>query len=270
MKQKLETFGREYHELLSRMLDEGIAAFYDTRTGVKALSVLGDNMRFAVSKHSIPLLGTRLINVTACLAEADWFYQGLSELRPLEAAGCNFYRKHFLTDPDGNRTVGNYIGYALRKGRFGDQIHTAVTELRYNELSRRNVMVLHDTETNSIMPSCISTVSLYRKALEVHVHVHYRSCDVLVGLPNDVLSMYFLGQMIATEANPNFEVTSMSVSFANAHIYETQLEVAEGLVHAWNSYSWTASRPDVDVSIDLHGLVEYKATTPVNNLSPVV
>src|SRR5207253_1890891 len=62
-----------YHELLARILDEGVEQ--QDRTGTGTLSVFGHQMRFDLSK-GFPLLTTKKLHIRSILIELLWFLRG--------------------------------------------------------------------------------------------------------------------------------------------------------------------------------------------------
>src|SRR3954462_7136200 len=64
---------QEYHELLARILDEGVEQ--QDRTGTGTLSVFGHQMRFDLSK-GFPLLTTKKLHIRSILIELLWFLRG--------------------------------------------------------------------------------------------------------------------------------------------------------------------------------------------------
>ena len=254
---------KEYAKLLKEINREGVRK--NNRTGVVTKSLFGKSISFDVSKYDIPVIHSRRINVSACKAEAEWFYKGVSLLEPLEKAGCNFYKNQFLSDEHGRRTVGNYVGYMLRQGPLGDQIAQVESKLRFPERSRRMVLSLHNDEAYTIMPSCITSVILSEGSVGIEALITYRSCDILVGLPNDILSMYFLVSKICEGSG--LELTRMHISMADAHYYLSQ---ASDMQFILEYYASTRLHGKTKLDHSLYKLEEYNKETVLHNMQIVL
>lgn len=223
-------FNKAYNEGLKYFRDNlPVLGLSPNRTKVDSVSIHGAAMSFRTCDgyggYTLPVLFSRYINVIACMAEAKWYFDGSSNVDLLEEQGCNFYRLHHTIDVDGTKTVGNYIGYMLRRGPLGDQIANIISELA-DPKTRRAVINLFSYDymynMDTIMPSCITSITIEQCSNNTtHAYLNFRSSDYLVGLPNDVLSMYFLVNLICEAANIP-RVSIMTLFFTNVHIYKSQ------------------------------------------------
>lgn len=261
-------FTTAYYDMLKKFLFDidTQQVVYNERT--KENTVVRFNESMTVStKNGAPLLNLRFINLEACWAEAHWFIQGSSDVEELEKNGCNFYRKHYITDPTtGKRTVGKYVGWMLRHGPHGDQFEYAVKELK-EEGNRRVVINLFDTNTESIMPSCITTIIINRVGKALHMNITYRSTDFLVGFPNDAVTMHALGTLIGVRIGAYVE--SIHFNFANLHIYGSQVNTARQLYDI-NTFMGEPHWPDIQAyHWDKTVLKEYSRLVPRLYIDPV-
>src|SRR3546814_2405903 len=70
-----------YHDLLSRILSEGVPQ--QDRTGVGTLSVFGHQMRFDLER-GFPLLTTKKLHLRSIIVELLWFLKGDTNIAYLQ------------------------------------------------------------------------------------------------------------------------------------------------------------------------------------------
>src|ERR671916_2920501 len=124
-----------YHDLLRRILDEGVRK--GDRTGTGTLSVFGHQMRFDLA-DGFPLLTTKKLHLKSIVHELLWFLKGDTNTRYLKEHGVRIWDE--WADEKGD--LGPVYGYQWRSwpapdGRHIDQIASVLAELRSNPDSRR-------------------------------------------------------------------------------------------------------------------------------------
>src|SRR5690242_12974826 len=129
---------RQYHELMERVLREGLEK--RDRTGTGTLSVFGHQMRFDL-EAGFPLVTTKKLHLRSIIHELLWFLQGSTNVGYLRANGVTIWDE--WADAEGN--LGPVYGYQWRSwpvpdGGHVDQLAQVLAEIRRNPDSRRLVV----------------------------------------------------------------------------------------------------------------------------------
>ncbi len=129
---------RQYHDLLARILDAGVAK--SDRTGTGTLSVFGHQMRFDLSE-GFPLVTTKKLHLKSIVHELIWFLAGDTNTGYLKDHGVRIWDEW----ADENGDLGPVYGHQWRSwakpdGGSVDQISWVVDEIRRNPDSRRLIV----------------------------------------------------------------------------------------------------------------------------------
>ena len=119
---------RQYHELMERVLAEGVRK--NDRTGTGTLSVFGHQMRFDLA-DGFPLVTTKKLHVKSIVHELLWFLSGDTNVRYLNEHGVTIWDE--WADEKGE--LGPVYGRQWRSwptpdGRHIDQIAQLVERLK--------------------------------------------------------------------------------------------------------------------------------------------
>jgi len=215
---------RQYLELLSRVLDEGVAK--QDRTGTGTLSVFGHQMRFDL-RDGFPLVTTKKVHVRSVVAELLWFLRGDTNVAWLRERGVTIWDE--WADADGD--LGPVYGYQWRSwptpdGRHVDQIAQVVEQIRRDPDSRRHIVSawnVGDIPQMALAP-CHTLFQFYVAQGRLSCQLYQRSADVFLGVPFNIASYALLTHMVAqvTELEPGHFVHTLG----DAHLYSNHLEQA--------------------------------------------
>ena len=213
-----------YHDLLRRILDEGVRKH--DRTGTGTLSVFGHQMRFDLS-DGFPLVTTKKLHLKSIVHELLWFLAGDTNVRALQASGVSIWDE--WADDEGD--LGPVYGKQWRSwerpdGGTVDQIAWVTDEIRRNPDSRRLIVSAWnpaDLDRMALAP-CHCLFQFYVAEGRLSCQLYQRSADAFLGVPFNIASYALLTHMMAqaTGLRPGDFVHS----FGDAHLYLNHLEQA--------------------------------------------
>jgi thymidylate synthase len=219
---------RQYHELLRRILDEGVDKSDRTGTGTK--SVFGHQMRFDLA-DGFPLVTTKKLHLRSIIHELLWFIAGDTNVAYLRENGVSIWDEW----ADANGDLGPVYGkqwrsWALPDGGTRDQISWVIDEIRRNPDSRRLVVSawnVADLDRMKLAP-CHCLFQFYVAEGRLSCQLYQRSADVFLGVPFNIASYALLTQMMAqvTGLKPGDFVHT----FGDAHLYSNHMEQTRQLL----------------------------------------
>jgi thymidylate synthase len=215
---------RQYHDLLARILDEGVRK--TDRTGTGTLSVFGHQMRFDLSQ-GFPLVTTKKLHIKSIVHELIWFLAGDTNIRYLKENSVRIWDEW----ADANGDLGPVYGkqwrsWAAPDGRTIDQIGWVVDEIRRNPDSRRLIVSAWNPADvpEMALPPCHLLFQFYVAEGRLSCQLYQRSADTFLGVPFNIASYALLTHMVAqaTGLQPGDFVHTMG----DAHLYADHLEQA--------------------------------------------
>ena len=213
-----------YHDLLARILDEGVAK--EDRTGTGTLSVFGHQMRFDLAR-GFPLVTTKRLHLRSIVHELLWFLTGDTNVRALRENGVTIWDEWADERGDLGPVYGKqWRAWEKPSGGTVDQIAGVVDEIRRNPDSRRLIVSAWnpaDLDRMALAP-CHCLFQFYVADGRLSCQLYQRSADAFLGVPFNIASYALLTQMIAqvTDLAPGDFVHS----FGDAHLYRNHLDQA--------------------------------------------
>ena len=215
---------RQYLDLLSRVLDEGVRK--GDRTGTGTLSVFGAQMRFALG-DGFPLVTTKKVHVHSVVGELLWFIRGDANVRWLQEHGITIWDEW----ADDNGDLGPVYGRQWRSwpapdGRRIDQLEAVIEGIRHDPDSRRLVVSawnVADLPAMALAP-CHALFQFYVADGRLSCQLYQRSADLFLGVPFNIASYALLTHMVAQVTE--LEHGDFVHTLGDAHLYLNHLEQA--------------------------------------------
>jgi thymidylate synthase len=213
---------RQYHDLMERVLRQGLEK--RDRTGTGTLSIFGHQMRFDL-KDGFPLVTTKKLHLKSIVYELLWFLAGDTNVRWLQEHGVSIWNE--WADEEGE--LGPVYGHQWRSwptpdGGAIDQIAWVVNEIKRNPDSRRLIVTAWNPADieKMALPPCHCLFQFYVGNGRLSCQLYQRSADVFLGVPFNIASYALLTMMMA-------QVTGLKPgefihTFGDAHLYLNHLD----------------------------------------------
>lgn len=213
---------KQYHDLMRRILDEGVRK--DDRTGTGTLSIFGHQMRFDLS-DGFPMVTTKKLHLRSIIHELLWFLQGSTNVRYLQENGVTIWDEWADEKGELGPVYGaQWRSWPTRDGGTIDQIERVVEMIRTNPDSRRLVVSawnVADVEQMAL-PPCHLLFQFYVADGRLSCQLYQRSADVFLGVPFNIASYALLTVMIAQVTG--LEPGDFVHTFGDAHLYLNHLD----------------------------------------------
>lgn len=134
------------------------------------------------------------------------FMDGERNVEKYREAGINWW------DYCGSILVNSYPTYFEKQPPLIDRIN------KEQRNSKNYVLFLGETGVESNQTPCLSLIQFQIDCGELVVSAYQRSSDANLGLPSDIYHLYLISRQI------NFPLKSITITFGNVHIYETNEE----------------------------------------------
>ena len=250
---------KQYHDLMQRVLDEGVEK--SDRTGTGTLSVFGHQMRFDL-QEGFPLVTTKKVHLKSIIHELLWFLNGDTNIRYLLQNKVNIWNdwpyQHYLEATDQADAYPKYSDawkekmqdfkqqivedqeFAERWGELGpvygrqwrnfegvDQISQLIEDIQNKPDSRRLIVSAWNPKDIPVMaksglPPCHTLFQFYVADGKLSCQLYQRSADIFLGVPFNIASYALLTMMIARVCN--LEYGDFVHTLGDAHLYINHLD----------------------------------------------
>jgi len=215
---------KQYLDLLSRILDSGVAK--SDRTGTGTRSIFGHQMRFDLSA-GFPLVTTKKLHMKSIVYELLWFLRGDTNVKYLQEHGVTIWDD--WADPAGE--LGPVYGHQWRSwptpsGGHIDQITQVLEEIHRNPDSRRLIVSAWnpaDIPDMALAP-CHALFQFYVADGKLSCQLYQRSADAFLGVPFNIASYALLTLMVAQVTG--YQPGEFIHTFGDAHLYTNHLDGA--------------------------------------------
>ena len=188
---------KQYQDLLSRILSEGIKK--EDRTGTGTISVFGHQARYNL-EDGFPLLTTKKLHLKSIIYELLWFLKGDTNIKYLKDHGVSIWDEW----ADENGDLGPVYGHQWRSfptpdGHSVDQISQVLDLIKNHPDSRRMlVCAWNPGEVDKMaLPPCHCLFQFYVADGRLSCQLYQRSADTFLGVPFNIASYALLTMMMA-------------------------------------------------------------------------
>jgi thymidylate synthase len=219
---------RQYHDLMERILADGVEKH--DRTGTGTLSVFGHQMRFDLGE-GFPLVTTKKLHLKSIIHELLWFLAGDTNIKYLNDNGVRIWDQW----ADENGDLGPVYGSQWRSwpapdGGTIDQMAEVVSAIRSDPHSRRLVVSAWnpaDVERMAL-PPCHCLFQFYVAGGRLSCQLYQRSADIFIGVPFNIASYALLTHMLAQQSDlapGEFIWTGGDCHLYNDHLEQARLQL---------------------------------------------
>lgn len=216
---------KQYHDLLSHILDHGVHK--EDRTGTGTISVFGYQMRFDLSE-GFPCITTKKLHLRSIIHELLWFIKGETNIAYLKDNGVSIWDEW----ADANGELGPVYGSQWRSwpapdGRQIDQITQVIDQIKNNPDSRRMIVSAWNVGLidQMALPPCHAFFQFYVAEGKLSCQLYQRSADTFLGVPFNIASYALLTMMLAQVCG--LQPGEFVHTLGDAHLYSNHIEQAK-------------------------------------------
>lgn len=211
-----------YKDLIYYILEGGTKDF-NKRTGCYTTRLFGQSVSL---NYYNDIFCPRKIYPKISAAEAVWMLRGSNS-----TAWLNLQTSIWKKFEDRPGIINTAYGFRWRHAFDRDQLQEAIDLLKKDPSTRQALVLAWDPRTDGLLNQgkaknvpCPFAFSLYISEERGQIVVYQRSCDVMAGLPYDLMTYYIIGQAIFNSVGVPFY--GVNILIGDAHIYEQHVETA--------------------------------------------
>ena len=210
----MSKFEQTYKNLLLRVLQYGEEN--KNRTGINTLKLFNQSININLNE-GFPIVTGKKIYFKKAIAEFKWIYEGRTDLKYLKDNNINWWNDFAV---DGQ--LGKVYGYQINKYNNSiNQINYCINEIKNN--TRRAIITLWNPSDlkEQALPCCYTQLNFVRSNNKLNLVMHFRSSDLFLGLPYDMI----FGALFLIEISKqcNLIPSQLGLNLADAHIYKNHI-----------------------------------------------
>lgn len=226
---------KQYHELLRKIMGEGVDK--GDRTGTGTRSIFGHQMRFNL-QDGFPLVTSKLTSFRLIAKELLWFLGGRCNKLDLQAENVHIWDEWSAPNPKEPGDMGPIYGvqwrsWALPNGgreEAVDQIADVIHRIRTNPNDRRMIVSAWNVADipDMALPPCHVMFQFYVADGKLSCQLYQRSSDCFLGVPFNIASYALLTHMIAHVCD--LDVGEFIWTSGDTHIYSNHFDQVEEIL----------------------------------------
>ena len=210
----MSLFEKQYKKLLLKCLNT--KELTSNRTNVKTFKLFNENINIDLNL-GFPIVTGKKIFFEKALAEFKWMFEGRTDLKYLQDNNINWWNSFTPTND-----LGLVYGHQIKNyNNQIDQVEYVIKEIKNN--SRRAIITLWNPcdLDKQALPCCFTQFNFVRINNKLNMTMNFRSSDLFLGLPYDIIVGTLFLITIANQCNLHPSI--LGLNLADAHIYETHI-----------------------------------------------
>lgn len=236
MMREFNTVDEVFETLINELTAAGEESMDRTGVGTRRLFGFAAKIKFSDNKLMAPLF--KPANIVAAAAELYCWIRGISDVDQLKALGCPWWEDNLRSynerkgTPD-NRDLGMVYGKQWMvkfpyNGEIHDQLTLLIHRLKFENQSRKMYVSSwnpQDFDNMALEPCYHGFQCFVNERNELNLMFHMRSCDVILGLPHNIVFHQLLLILLANETG--YAYGDLLFTLGDYHLYNNSKEAVE-------------------------------------------